>query len=127
MQSHRAQHRKLTRQAAPVGAVGCSHDNDVSPGLQAVHEREQLGYDAPLHLTLRHWVQGLGIGLNSNPCEAGLASLSEDPDRLACVCREAWQAPHQLNRLIIDLGSRDGVDKWLGVHGCEVWRVRMSV
>lgn len=35
-----------------VGSVGSSHDDDVSPLLQAVHQGQQLGHDAPLHLTM---------------------------------------------------------------------------
>lgn len=33
--------------------VGCAHHNDVAPALHAVHQRQQLGHDAPLNLALR--------------------------------------------------------------------------
>lgn len=35
-----------------VGSVGGSHNNDVSPLLQSVHQGEQLRHDAPLYLTM---------------------------------------------------------------------------
>eukprot|EP00898_Chlorokybus_atmophyticus_P005073 jgi/Chlat1/5567/Chrsp369S08998 len=35
-----------------VGAVSGAHDDDMGTGLQAVHERQQLRHNTPLHLTL---------------------------------------------------------------------------
>jgi hypothetical protein len=41
----------------PVGPVGGTHDNDVRAGLEAVHERQQLRHNAPLHLSLQAHAQ----------------------------------------------------------------------
>ena len=35
-----------------VGPVGGTHDNHVCTGLEAVHKREQLRYDASFHFAL---------------------------------------------------------------------------
>ena len=36
-----------------VGAVGGGHDDDMGAALEPVHQSEQLGHDAALHLALR--------------------------------------------------------------------------
>lgn len=43
----------LTVPPMPASPVGGAHDNDVAARLEAVHQRQQLGHNAPLHLTLQ--------------------------------------------------------------------------
>ena len=66
------------RQArAPVGPVGGAHDDDVRARLQAVHQRQQLRHDAPLHLALQ-------------PRPPSVCSVSRDSQ-----CRALWHSlPH---------------------------------
>ncbi len=47
------------RGRAPVGPVRGAHDDDVRARLQPVHQRQQLRYDATLHLTLRPTAQAI--------------------------------------------------------------------
>ena len=41
------------RRVDAVGSVGGCHDDDVGPLLEPVHQSQQLGHDAALHLTVR--------------------------------------------------------------------------
>ena len=41
------------RRVDAVGSVGGCHDDDMGPLLEPVHQSQQLGHDAALHLTVR--------------------------------------------------------------------------
>ena len=57
-----------------VGSVGGCHDDDVSPLLETVHEGEQLGHNAPLHLAVCLW-EGTTVSNRQQPGHHGQAKL----------------------------------------------------
>ena len=103
-------HRKEA--CVPVGAICGPHDNDMSSGLEAIHEREKLRHDAALHLTLHS---------STSQCLPHLwpphtmARHMLDCSRL-CVfdarhvsCGSAWLLSQDQHLCLLTLG-RDGVD-----------------
>ncbi len=57
---------------APVGPVGRAHDDDVRARLEAVHQRQQLRHNAPLHLSLQEAQHETSVPLHTVFVEAGM-------------------------------------------------------